>query len=190
MSALRNFLDSIAPLFEKNGKYHSLYPLYEAIDTLFYSPPSVTKTSSHVRDGIDLKRIMITVWLCAFPAMFFGMWNLGFQANTAIDSGLIPETGWRSLLFIGHDPNNFLHNFSYGAAYFLPIYFVTFAVGIAWEILFSCIRKHEVNEGFFVTSILFALTCPPSLPLWQVALGISFGVVIAKKSLVVQVKTF
>ena len=69
--------------FEKGGKYEKWYALYEAADTFFYRPGSVTKTTAHVRDGLDLKRMMITVWLCTFPAMFFGMWNLGLQANTA-----------------------------------------------------------------------------------------------------------
>jgi len=79
---LRKILDSIEPHFHKGGKYEKWYALYEAADTIFYSPSSVTKTGSHVRDGIDLKRVMITVWLAAFPAMFYGMYNLGFQANT------------------------------------------------------------------------------------------------------------
>ena len=80
--AIRQFLDGIEHHFEKGGKYERWYALYEAVDTIFYSPASVTSTTSHVRDGIDLKRIMITVWLCTFPAMFFGMWNIGFQANS------------------------------------------------------------------------------------------------------------
>jgi Na+-transporting NADH:ubiquinone oxidoreductase subunit B len=179
---LRSFFDSIEPHFHKGGKYEKWYALYEVVDTFFYSPSSVTRTTCHVRDGVDLKRIMITVWLCAFPAMFFGMWNLGFQANSAIaaGTGTIP-TDWHSWLFIGHDAGNWLHNIVYGAAYFVPIYVTTFVVGILWEIVFATVRKHEVNEGFFVTSILFALIVPPDIPLWQVALGISFGVVIAKE---------
>jgi Na+-transporting NADH:ubiquinone oxidoreductase subunit B len=170
------------PHFHKGGKYEKWYALFEAADTIFYSPNSVTRTSSHVRDGIDLKRIMITVWLCAFPAMFFGMWNVGFQANSAVAAGLgtLP-TDWHSWFFIGHDPANWLHNLIYGAAYFVPIYATTFIVGGFWEVLFSMVRKHEINEGFFVTSILFALIVPPDIPLWQVALGISFGVVIGKE---------
>jgi Na+-transporting NADH:ubiquinone oxidoreductase subunit B len=170
------------PHFEKGGKYEKWYALYEAVDTIFYSPKSVTKTTAHIRDGIDLKRIMITVWFCTFPAMFFGMWNVGFQANTAIAAGLgsIP-TDWHSWFFIGHDPANWLHNLVYGAAYFVPVYATTFIVGGFWEVLFATVRRHEVNEGFFVTSILFALIVPPDIPLWQVALGISFGVVIGKE---------
>lgn len=178
---LRNFLDSIEPHFHKGGKYENFYALYEAVDTIFYSPSSTTRANSHVRDGIDLKRIMITVWMCTFPAMFFGMWNIGFQANSAIAAGASIPTDFHSLLFIGHDPANLWHNLVYGAAYFLPVYAVTFVVGGFWEVLFASVRGHEVNEGFFVTSILFALICPPDLPLWQVALGISFGVVIGKE---------
>tara|TARA_R110002072_G_scaffold4280_8_gene30255 strand:- start:27715 stop:28908 length:1194 start_codon:yes stop_codon:yes gene_type:complete len=179
---LRAIFDKMEPHFEKGGRYEKWYALYEAADTIFYSPSSVTKTTSHVRDGIDLKRIMITVWFCTFPAMIFGMWNLGFQANSAIaaGTGTIP-TDWHSLFFIGHDASNWLHNLVYGASYFLPIYVVTFIVGGFWEVLFSMVRRHEINEGFFVTSILFALICPPDVPLWQVALGISFGVVIGKE---------
>ncbi|MFT6265825.1 MAG: Na+-transporting NADH:ubiquinone oxidoreductase subunit B [Oleiphilaceae bacterium] len=179
---LRSILDNMEPHFLKGGKLEKWYALYEVFDTLFYSPSSVTRASSHVRDGIDLKRIMITVWLCAFPAMFFGMWNLGFQANTAIEAGLgsIP-TDWHSWFFIGHDPSSLIDNFVYGASYFLPIYAVVFLVGIFWEVLFAMVRGHEVNEGFFVTSILFALIVPPDVPLWQAALGISFGVVVGKE---------
>ena len=185
--SVRKFLDNIEHHFEKGGKFDKLYPLYEAIDTFFYRPGSVTRTTAHVRDGLDLKRMMITVWLCAFPAMFFGMWNVGHQANTIFAANpelLAAQDNWRIALiqlFAGFDPGSIWDNMIHGAAYFLPIYLVTFAVGIFWEILFASIRGHEVNEGFFVTSILFALIMPPSIPLWQVALGISFGVVIGKE---------
>jgi Na+-transporting NADH:ubiquinone oxidoreductase subunit B len=182
---LRAFLDQIEPHFIKGGKWAKMYPLYEAIDTALYKPASVTHSSSHVRDGIDLKRIMITVWLCVFPAMFVGMWNIGLQANTAMASmGLTEVEGWRGAIIgalAGHDPANIWDNFVYGAAYFIPVYLTTFVVGGFWEVLFATVRKHEVNEGFFVTSILFALICPPTLPLWMVALGISFGIVVGKE---------
>lgn len=183
--ALRKALDSLEPHFHEGGKWEKWYALYEAADTIFYSPDSTTKTTAHVRDGVDLKRMMITVWLCAFPAMFFGMWNVGFQANTIIaDASILLTDDWRFSLisaFAGNDPSSLWDNFWYGFCYFIPIYAVTFIVGGFWEVLFAMKRGHEVNEGFFVTSILFALTCPPSIPLWQVALGISFGVVIGKE---------
>ncbi|WNO07572.1 NADH:ubiquinone reductase (Na(+)-transporting) subunit B [Teredinibacter sp. KSP-S5-2] len=185
MKVLRNFLDDIAPHFHKGGKFEYFYALYEAADTLMYQPNDITKTTSHVRDGIDLKRVMIMVWFAAFPAMFYGMYNLGWQANTVLaEMGATGIEGWRGVIIAmlaGHDPTSIWDNFIYGAVFFLPIYLTVFAVGGFWEVLFALKRGHEVNEGFFVTSILFALTCPPSLPLWQAALGISFGVVIGKE---------
>ncbi len=182
---IRNTLDKLEPHFEKGGKYEKFYALYEAVDTIFYSPPSVTKSMTHVRDGIDLKRIMITVWMCTFPAMFFGMYNAGYQANMAIADGFQAMGGWREAITMAlagsHDPGSIWANFVLGATFFLPVYFVTFVVGGFWEVLFAVKRGHEVNEGFFVTSVLFALTLPATIPLWQVALGISFGVVIGKE---------
>ncbi|MAB42834.1 NADH:ubiquinone reductase (Na(+)-transporting) subunit B [Halopseudomonas pachastrellae] len=184
---LRSFLDKIEHNFEKGGKHEKWYALYEAIDTFFYRPGSVTKTTAHVRDGLDLKRMMITVWLCTFPVIFYGMYNIGFQANTIYAGNpdlLAAQDNWRLALiamFAGFDPASLWDNLIHGAAYFLPVYAVTFLVGGFWEVVFASIRKHEVNEGFFVTSILFALIVPPSIPLWQVALGISFGVVIGKE---------
>ncbi|MEE8057846.1 MAG: NADH:ubiquinone reductase (Na(+)-transporting) subunit B [Pseudomonadales bacterium] len=183
--ALRKILDDLEPHFHKGGKWENWFVLYEAVDTMLYSPASTTKTSAHVRDGIDLKRMMITVWLCAFPAMFYGMWNIGLQANSIIaDANFLLNNDWRFGListFAGNDPTSIWDNFWYGFWYFMPIYLVSFFVGGLWEVLFAMKRGHEVNEGFFVTSILFALICPPSIPLWQVALGISFGVVIGKE---------
>ena len=163
--AKQHFFEKIAPLFEKGGKLEKLFPLYEATATFVYSPRFVTARPSHVRDVIDLKRVMILVWMAVFPAMFAGWYFVGVQAAKAqgiADPGLIA-------------------NLWFGAKLHLPIYIVTFAVGIAWEILFCIVRKHEVSEGFFVTSILFSLTLPSTIPLWQVAIGISFGVVLGKE---------
>ncbi|MDR1854970.1 MAG: NADH:ubiquinone reductase (Na(+)-transporting) subunit B [Azoarcus sp.] len=184
---LRSYLDSIEHHFTKGGRFEKLFALYEATDTFLYRPSSVTKTTAHVRDGIDLKRMMILVWLATFPAMFFGMWNVGYQANTVFAAHpdlLAASTDWHLAiikLIAGFDPGSCWDNFIHGAVYFLPIYAVAFAVGGTWEVLFAAVRGHEVNEGFFVTSVLFALIVPPTMPLWQVALGISFGVVIAKE---------
>jgi Na+-transporting NADH:ubiquinone oxidoreductase subunit B len=180
---LRKILDDLEHHFQEGGRFQKWFALYEVVDTFFYTPDAVTKSTAHVRDGVDLKRIMITVWLAAFPAMFYGMYNLGFQANHAMPAGqaVAGWHGWLIGLFGGYDAGSIWDCFWYGAVFFLPIYIVTFVVGISWEILFAVKRGHEVNEGFFVTSILFALTCPPSIPLWQVALGISFGVVFGKE---------
>ncbi|RMX10164.1 NADH:ubiquinone reductase (Na(+)-transporting) subunit B [Allofranklinella schreckenbergeri] len=184
---LRSFFDRIEPHFHQGGKYEKWYALYEAVDTFLYRPASVTRSTAHVRDSIDLKRMMIMVWLCTFPAMFFGMWNVGWQANTVFAAQpelLAAQDGWRFALMRmlgGFNPASAWDNMLLGALHFLPIYAVTFAVGGFWEVLFASIRRHEVNEGFFVTSVLFALTLPPTIPLWQVALGISFGVVLGKE---------
>ena len=184
---LRKFLDSIEHHFEQGGRFEKWYALYEAADTFLYRPASVTKTTAHVRDGIDLKRMMMTVWFCVMPALFFGMWNIGYQANSIFAAQpqlLALQEGWRFELIgllAGFDPHSLWDNLIQGATYFLPVYAVTFIVGGFWEVLFASIRRHEVNEGFFVTSVLFALILPPSIPLWQVALGISFGVVIGKE---------
>ena len=184
---LRSYLDKVEHHFEKGGKYEKWFALYEAVDTFLYKPSSVTKTTAHVRDGIDLKRMMITVWLCTFPAMLFGMWNVGYQANLVFAGNpelLALQEGWRFALtgaVAGFDPSSVFANVFQGATWFVPIYLVAFVVGGFWEVLFAMIRGHEVNEGFFVTSVLFALILPPSIPLWQVAIGISFGVVIAKE---------
>ena len=182
---LRSTLDKLEPQFKPGGRYENWYALYEAVDTIFYSPNHVTRSSAHVRDGVDLKRIMITVWFATFPAMFYGMWNLGFQANGAMtELGVSGMEGWRGSVMAalaGYDAGSVWSCFLYGALHFLPLYLVTFVVGGFWEVLFAMKRGHEVNEGFFVTSVLFALTLPPDLPLWQAALGISFGVVIGKE---------
>jgi Na+-transporting NADH:ubiquinone oxidoreductase subunit B len=182
---LRKLLDKMEPHVAKGGKHQKWYALFEAIDTFLYSPSSVTKGAAHVRDGVDLKRIMVTVWMCAFPAMFFGMYNVGLQANEAMAaSGMVSVDNWRGVfisLLTNYNPDSIWDCMVHGAMYFLPVYAVTFIVGISWEVLFASVRGHDINEGFFVTSILFALILPPDIPLWQVALGISFGVVIGKE---------
>lgn len=183
---LKAFLEDIEPDFEPGGKYEKFYALYEAAATIFYTPGKVTTSGTHVKDSIDLKRIMIFVWMATFPAMFYGMYNVGNQALVAIEAGGAIYDGWQAGLFtaLGGSLNadsGWLSMMMYGACFFIPIYAVTFVVGGFWEVLFASVRKHEVNEGFFVTSVLFALTLPATIPLWQVALGITFGVVIAKE---------
>ena len=183
MKFIHNMFDRLEPKFTKGGKYEKYFAVFEMFDTFLRQPSITTHSASHVRDGIDLKRIMIVVWLCTFPAMFWGMYNVGHNALTAISQMGLEAEGWRTVItdMVGYDPNSVWAAFVYGAMQFLPIYIVTFAVGILWEIIFAVVRGHEVNEGFFVTSVLFALCLPPDIPLWQVALGISFGVVVAKE---------
>ncbi|MDR2210215.1 MAG: NADH:ubiquinone reductase (Na(+)-transporting) subunit B [Spirochaetaceae bacterium] len=184
---LRRLLDNMKPLFKEGGKLQKLYPFYDAIDTFLYRPDFTTRTTAHVRDGMDLKRIMIIVFFAVFPTLFAGMWNVGFLANSAFQANpelLAAAKGWRIDLltrFVGFDPGNLWANLAHGAVYFVPVYIVAFAVGTFWEVLFASVRKHEVSEGFFVTTILFPLILPPTIPLWQVVLGVSFGLVIGKE---------
>lgn len=184
--SLKEFIERIEPQFEKGGKYEKWYALYEAAATIFYTPGKVNKGRTHVRDNLDLKRMMITVWACTFPAMFVGMYNVGLQAQDALVAGFGTPDVWQVSLFslFGTEltaNSGWATLMWYGACFFLPIYATTFIVGGFWEVLFASVRGHEVNEGFFVTSILFALTLPATIPLWMVALGITFGVVVAKE---------
>ena len=291
MKLLRSTLDKTAPLFEKGGKLEKLYPAYEAGDTFLYTPGEVTDGPSHVRDGMDLKRMMTLVIVALIPAIFMACYNTGYQANRAlvddlaaeavVDApvladeaaaalgGLTPEQvaslnagellglsaedfrtlpedelaeltepvrsvptaaleadllgeaeepteaaeaslaaaleargavdavvaarqletpeieNWRGwvmgLLGIGPDPGSFVSNFLHGLLWFLPVYIVTVAAGGTAEAIFSIVRGHEINEGFLVSSMLFPLTLPATIPLWQAALGILFGIVVAKE---------
>ena len=184
--SLKHYIENLEPHFEKGGKHEKWYALYEAVATILYTPGKVTKSATHVRDSIDLKRIMIFVWLMLFPAMFFGMFNIGHQAASVLSETIkLPDT-WQVGLFhaFGGEltaDSGWGAKMWYGACWFLPIYAVVFLVGGFWEVLFASVRKHEINEGFFVSSILFALILPATIPLWQAALGISFGIVVAKE---------
>ncbi len=184
MSRTRSFLDRLYPYFARGGRLEKLFPVYEMVDTFLYTPSDVTAGATHVRDAIDLKRVMTYVVIATFPCVLMAGFNTGYQANAAMASMSITSApGWRGVIMslFGYNPNNPISDFVHGMLYFLPIYLVTVVAGGIWEVLFATVRKHEVNEGFFVTSILFALTLPPDTPLWQVAIGISFGVVIGKE---------
>jgi len=150
--------------FETGGKLEKLHPLYEAVETVVLWPDRVTDVSPQVRDHLDLKRFMSFVILALIPPAVYGIYNTGYQGRLA--SGLSMDTAgvlWTGLLI------------------FLPMLIVSYAAGLFWEVLFSAVRKHPVSEGFLVTGLLFPLTLPPTTPLWMVAAGISFGVVIGKE---------
>jgi len=186
MKALRDLLDRIAPTFEKGGRLEKLYPLWEAADTFFYTPSSVTRAGSHVRDALDLKRMMTIVVIATLPCVYMACWNTGLQANLALDPAKAAALdGWRHAVIralgVGYSPHSWVANVVHGALYFVPLYVVTMVVGLSWEVGFAIVRKLEVNEGFFVTGILYALILPPQIPLWQAAVGISFAVVLAKE---------
>ena len=183
---MRGLLDKIGKPFEKGGKFENFYPLYEAMDTFLYTPSRVTKGQTHVRDGLDLKRMMVMVVWALIPCIVMAMYNTGLQANEALASlGQTSAEGWRGSLLeglgIGVSKDSIFACLAHGALWFLPLYIVTMSVGGLWEVLFAIVRKHEVNEGFLVTGMLFPLTLPPTMPLWQAAIGISFGVVIGKE---------
>ena len=181
---LRSVNESIKPKFMHGGAQAKWFPIYDAIENFIFSSTNKTTNPIHVRDSIDIQRIMVIVWLAAFPAMFFGMYNIGNQTLDYLTLvGSTNTNDWHHVLInlVGYSNDSFITKMWIGAVYFVPIYAVTFAVGILWEILFAVVRKHEINEGLFVSSILFALSCPPDLPLWQAAMGITFGIVIGKE---------
>jgi Na+-transporting NADH:ubiquinone oxidoreductase subunit B len=185
MDFLRQQLDKIQHHFEKGGKLERLHPLYEAPDTILYTPGTVTKTASHVRDQLDQKRMMITVVIALLPICLFACWNTGYQAAVAIGQGAAPLDNWQTWLFealgLSYNVNNAFACGLLGALYFVPIWLVVGLVGGHVEVIFSIIRGHEITEGFLVTWFLFALTLPPTTPLWMAAVGIAFGVTLGKE---------
>ena len=185
MKLLRRILDRQARHFEPGGRFERFYPLYEAPDTFLYTPGKTTAGAAHVRDALDLKRLMMTVVVALVPCVLMAMWNTGRQIHLAIAGGATALPNWRTdameMLGLPFDASSLLANTAHGALYYLPVLVVTFAVGGLWEGLFAVVRRHDVNEGFLVTGMLFPLVLPPTIPLWQVAIGITFGVVVGKE---------
>lgn len=164
MKFLRKTLDKVKPNFEKGGKLSFLHSVYDGMETFLFVPNKTTSKGVHIRDGIDLKRTMFTVVIALLPALFFGMWNVGYQHYTAIG-----ETAefWNNILF--------------GAMKVLPIVIVSYGVGLGIEFAFCQYKGHPINEGFLVSGMLIPLTLPPDIPLWMVGLGTAFAVVIGKE---------
>ena len=185
MKFLRALLDRQARHFEKGGQLEWLYPLWEAQDTFLYAPGEVTRVAPHVRDALDMKRLMITVVIALAGCIYMALYNTGYQANLAMAAGAAPFDVWQTRaiesLGLPFVPDDRWACLVHGALYFVPVLIVTFVVGGFWEVLFSVVRGHEVNEGLLVTGMLFPLILPAAVPLWQVALGISFGVVVGKE---------
>ena len=183
---MRAVLDSLEKHFKPGGRLERLYPLYEAADTFLYTPGSTTRGAAHVRDGLDVKRMMVTVVLALLPCVAMAIYNTGYQANLAISQGAQPLATWQTaalgyLGFDAFDPTDILGCLIHGALYYFPVLIVTFAIGGNCEALFAVVRKHEINEGFLVTGMLYPLVLPPTIPLWQVGLGIAFGVIVGKE---------
>jgi Na+-transporting NADH:ubiquinone oxidoreductase subunit B len=164
MNPVKRLFDSQRHRFSKGGRFEKYYFLFENIESVFFAPAVVTAAGPHVRDHLDVKRFMFLVIVALLPHYAFGIFNVGYQSHLA--SGR---------------PLDFWPMIGVGIQAVVPMVVVTYAVGYFWEALFATVRKHEISEGLFVTCALFPLTLPPTQPLWQVALGISFGVVIGKE---------
>jgi len=162
MNFLRKKLDKVKPLFEKGGKYEKFGPAYFGIDTFLFVPNHTTKRGAHIRDGIDLKRVMMVVVIALLPALFFGMWNVGYQAMGE-----------------GH---GFWEYFGFGALRVVPMIVVSYAVGLGIEFAYAIMRGHEVNEGYLVTGLLIPMIMPVELPLWMLAVSVVFAVIIGKEA--------
>ena len=183
---MKNFLQKNRKYFEKGGKFEKMYPLFEMVDTFIYTPGTVTEGRTHIRDGLDIKRTMIVVVLALIPCIIMALINTGYQANLAVQNmHELPLSGWRDTVIqwlgTGYSPASTISNIVHGCLYFLPVYIVTMAIGGVWELIFSIIRGHEISEGFLVTSMLYPLILPPTIPLWQASLALSAGIVLGKE---------
>lgn len=185
MKPLRDLLDKAGEPFQKGGKWEKFYPLYEAQDSFLFTPGITTRTGSHVRDGLNYKRMMSLVMVGLGPCLLMALFNTGYQANLAIEAGAAPLQDWQNALFQLVGGQYVSGNPGWcallGALYFLPVYAVAMAAGGLVEMTFCVIRGHEVNEGFLVTGGLIPLILPPTMPLWQVFLGTAVGILFAKE---------
>ena len=176
MKGLHKFLDEkIAPPFKEGGKLRKFWPMYDALETFAFVPGHTTHKGAHVRDGIDLKRTMFLVIVALIPCLLFGIYNIGFQYDA-----ILTEAG--RIDWLGEARHaTWLEMFIYGAPLVLPMVIVSYAVGLGIEILFGIINGHSINEGFLVSGMLIPLVMPVDCPLWMVAVGTAFAVVIAKE---------
>ena len=164
MKLFKNILESVKPHFEKGGKLEKLYPVYDGFATFLFVPGHTSHSGAHIRDGIDLKRTMITVVFAMIPALLFGMWNAGHFHYIAMGEtvGFWDEVG-------------------FGALKILPMVVVSYAVGLGIEFAFCVVKKHPINEGYLVSGMLIPLIMPVDIPLWMVGLSAAFAVVIGKE---------
>lgn len=164
MKLFRNLLDSLKPPFEKGGKLEKYWPVFDGFETFMFVPGHTTSSGTHIRDGIDLKRTMITVVIAMIPALLFGIWNAGYWHHYALG---VDAAFWDNVVF--------------GIGKILPIVVVSYAVGLGVEFLFCIIKQHPINEGFLVSGMLIPLCLPVDIPLWMVAVATIFAVVIGKE---------
>ena len=162
MKFIRKQLDKIKPHFDEGGKLEKYAPAYYGIETFLFVPNHTTKHGAHIRDGIDLKRVMITVVFALLPALIFGIWNIGYQ-----------NMG---------EGKEFLEYFMFGAIRFLPMVIVSYGVGLGIEFAYAIFRGHDVNEGYLVTGLLIPMIMPIDFPLWMLAISVVFAVLIGKEA--------
>ena len=164
MNALRNIVDKIKPTFEEGGKLAFLHSTFDAFETFMFVPKTVTTKGSHVRDCVDIKRVMIIMVLALVPAFLFGIWNAGYQHSLAFGMD------W-----------NFWQIIGYGLVKIIPLYLVTYIVGLGIEFTSAQLRGHEVNEGYLVTGFILPLIVPVDVPLWMLAVATAFAVIFGKE---------
>jgi Na+-transporting NADH:ubiquinone oxidoreductase subunit B len=185
MKFLKDLHLNVKHHFEKGGKLEFFYPLWEAQFTGLFTPGEVTRTASHVRDGIDNKRLMITVVIALVPCIIMAVYNTGYQAFLAMAHGATPIDSWQAsfaqAIGLSMDFRSPVACAVYGALHYVPVVIAAMLTGGILEPLVAMIRKHEINEGFLVTGMLIPLTLPPTIPLWMVVLGTAFGIVFAKE---------
>ena len=162
---IREILDTTKKPFGKGEKFEKFAPAVNAFDTFLYVPNHTTKHGSHIRDGVDLKRTMITVIIALLPALFYGIYNTGFQYYSQIG------TDFTTIDAVIH-----------GSLKVLPMIAVSYIVGLTIEFAFAIFRGHEVNEGYLVTGLLIPMIMPVDIPLWMVAVSVAFAVLIGKEA--------
>lgn len=161
---LRKYIDKIKPNFENGGKFAKFHSTFEAFETFLYTPNRVTVKGAHIRDAVDMKRNMIYVLIALIPCFLFGTWNIGYQHFLSFGESV---TFWQII--------------GYGLLKIIPLYLVSYVVGLVIEFTFAEIRHEEVNEGYFVTGFLIPLIMPVDVPLWMLALAVTFAVIIGKE---------
>lgn len=183
---LRRFLDFQLSFFEKGKPLHQFRPLISALDTFCYEAPLNARTRPFVRDAVDLKRWMFLVVIALVPTILMAIWNTGVQEFVygSQSAALIHEYLESSRSFSGYFSftfSHFGHILSLGLVAFIPLMLISYIVGGICEAIFACVRKHEIAEGFLVTGMLYPLILPPTIPYWQAAVGIVFGVIVGKE---------
>lgn len=185
MKLVRQLFDTLGPHVAPGARFEKLYPFYDGMETFFFTPSTRTSDGPHVRDKLDMKRVMLLVAIALSPCILMAMYNTGYQIHRVVEAGGTLLDNWRTTLFLASGlpvaTSSVVSCFVHGALYFVPVLVVTLTAGGLCEVLFAVVRKHEINEGFFVTGTLIPLILPATIPLWQVAVGTAFGVVIGKE---------